>query len=155
MAIPERILRNLENLPCCRVDINRYRNLSIGLGEKVKNNCKDSRVEYYGKWEIGTYSAAWRIIKGGEFISGSKMLFENTDIETQGLVPLFEETLLSITELNEYDIRLKFSGNLIVDFFNCSSDDEFLHILNTDGSFWVLHFSGQWINGKSPVRRLR
>jgi hypothetical protein len=153
VAIPEKILRNLENLPCCRVDINGYRNLSIGLGKKIQNDCKNSRVEYYGEWEIGTYSAAWRIIKGGEFISGSKKLFDNADIETQSLIPLFDETLLSITELNEYDIGLKFSGNLFVDFLNCSNDDEFLHILNTDGNFWILYFSGQWICGKSPIRR--
>jgi hypothetical protein len=152
VIIPKEILIHLENLPCCRVDINRYKNLNIGLGEKVRNECMNSRVEYYGEWEIGTYNAAWRILKNGKFISGSKQQFDDTNIETQKIKLLFNEKFISIIELNEYDIRLIFSGNLIIDFFSCSNDDEFLHILNVDGNFWVLEFPNKWRQGKSSIR---
>ncbi|MDR1148290.1 MAG: hypothetical protein LBK66_06620 [Spirochaetaceae bacterium] len=152
MSIPNEILMTLQELPICRVEVDPYKNLHVGLGKKVKNLCKNSRVEYYGEWEIGTYISAWRIVKEGKLISGSRQIVEDTDIETQKIAPLFNEKFITMMELNEYDIRLIFSGDLIVDFFFCSDSDEFLHILGIGGDFWVSQFPNEWIYGKSPVR---
>jgi hypothetical protein len=155
MAIPSEILMTLQELPICRVEIDPYKNLHVGLGKKVKNQRKNSRVEYYGEWEIGTYISAWRIVKKGKLISGSRQIIEDTNLETQKIAPLFNEKFITMIELNEYDIRLIFSGDLIVDFFFCSDSDEFLHILGISGDFCVSQLPNKWICGKSLVRNIK
>jgi hypothetical protein len=37
MAIPNEILMTLREPPICRVEIDFYKNLHVGLGKKVKN----------------------------------------------------------------------------------------------------------------------
>jgi len=156
MYIPEEINKKLIGLPCSRIDIGSWKSLSVGLGDRYKNNNKNSRVEYYGEWELGTYNASWRFIKNKEIIFGSNNFIENNNaalsLSTLNLRPLLDEKLMTIKVLSEFDIRFEFSGNMIIDILNCfNDDDEVLHFLHIEGSFWTLLKNNQWENGKSPV----
>jgi hypothetical protein len=141
-------------LPCCRLDIGSDKSLSVGLGKKCPRKSRLSNVEYYGEWEFGTYNAAWRIMQHGEIVTGSCYL--NNETLKTNLELLFNEKLIRIRPLSEFDIRLDFSNDFGIDFFNCSStDDEFLHVLHIDGEFWELNNKGRWESGHSllPVKK--
>jgi len=155
--IPKEIISTLVGLPCCRVGIGggySKKTLSIGLGDKYKNTSKNSRVEYYGEWEFGTYNASWRFIKNNEIIFGYNNYIEGIDTATPNLEPLLNKKLIGIRALSEFDIRFEFSENMIIDILNCfTEDDDVLHFLHVEGFYWHLLGNNKWEGGKSPFVR--
>jgi hypothetical protein len=148
MIIPDELVRDIIMLPCCRFDIGNDKSLSIGLGKRCQRKSRLSKVEYYGEWEFGTYNAMWRIIQSGQIVIGSCDLNNG---ESNLKLP-FQEKLTKIIPLSEFDIRLHFTDNFMIDFFNCANiDDEVLHILHIDGNFWELNNKGGWTFGHSPL----
>jgi hypothetical protein len=148
MIIPDKLIKDIIMLPCCRFDVGNDKSLSIGLGRKCKQKSKLSKVEYYGEWEFGTYNAMWRVLQNGKIVIGSC----DSDKRKQGLRFIFQERLIKILPLSEFDVRLIFSNSVIIDFFNCTGiEDEFLHILHIDGNFWELNNKGDWSYGRSPL----
>jgi hypothetical protein len=153
MIIPDDIRKTLVNLPCCRLDIGAYNSLSIGLGKKYQNNHRNSRVNYYGEWEFGTYSSMWQFWKDEELIACSTSISDKNSENEKLALFLLDKTLYSIEALSETNVRFIFSNNLMIDFCKQVDDDEILHILHINGCYWELEPSGIWRQGKSPSKK--
>jgi hypothetical protein len=147
MIIPDKLISDLKNLPCCRIDIRNDKTMFIGLGEKCIKKNRLSLVEYYGEWELGTYNASWRILENNKILIGSYDENNNQNINN-----IIDERFLDIVPLSDFDVRVKFSNGLLVDFFNCShEDDEALHVLHINGNYWELNCKGLWTYGHSDL----
>ncbi|MCQ2579797.1 MAG: hypothetical protein MJ159_03775 [Treponemataceae bacterium] len=146
MSVLDNLKEELINQTICRVDFRKDKSLFIGLGDKnIKK--KKSCVSFYGTWEIGTYNASWRIIKDGKIFIASES--ENLAAEAREIISLPPYKLIGIYEPSVFDLRFIFSDNLIIDFFNSySEDDEFVHILKIDKTWWEKDNNGIWHKGK-------
>ena len=148
MNIIDNLRQEIINQQICRIDFRRDKSLFIGLGNKYPT-CRKA-VSFYGQWEIGTYNASWRIIKDGKILIASeseKLMAGEKEIV---LLPQFK--LEEINEPTPFDLSFVFSSNLKIDFFNCyTEDDEFIHVIKNDKTWWEKKQNGLWSKGKDDV----
>lgn len=148
MNILDNLRQELINQQICRIDFRRDKSLFIGLGNKYPTFRK--AVSFYGQWEIGTYNASWRIIKDGKILIASES--EKLIIEEKEIVSLPQFKLKEIDEPTPFDLSFVFSKNLKIDFLNCyTEDDEFVHVIKIDKTWWEKKQNGLWLKGKDDV----
>lgn len=148
------ILQDLESeiigQKLCRMDFRKDKSVSLGLGNRIQPRRKNTCVSFYGEWEVGSYNASWRILYNGEIAIASQS--ELLEYKAQEIQIDSDFILLKIQEITQYDIRFVFSNNLMVDFFNCyTEEDELFHVLKTDGTWWEKNCRGEWKKGKDEL----
>lgn len=145
LAIDAQVLKEVQLLfgkPVCRQRVGDGRSLSIGFGDKVfHSNPKKSDI-FYGEWEVGTYSAAWRIVSAGRVIIGSQDVFDSVDDFDRALQTVRLSHFEAIVQSTSMDIRLDLGLGLSVEFLCVSSsDDEMFHMF-APGNQYVEYVCG-------------
>lgn len=134
---------------CCRQRVGRKRSLSIGFGHPVPHFKDLAKDPYYGEWEIGTYSACWRIIRAGCVLCGSADVVDSIDELDDKLQGVTLGAVRAIDELTKFDIRVTLDNGVYIDFFCASSDDdEWFHVFGPDNIVVKVSSDG-WKIGKS------
>lgn len=144
------LLTDLIGLPCCRTHVGRGKSLSLGFGAKVYQNDPQLEVPYYGEWEIGTYRAAWRVMKNKRIVIGSGdpgTPDELTrDLEAHNLGGFSKIELLS-----DLDILVSLESGHTIQFIAAAHDLEepFFHIFMPGHMHLGLYAEGHWIHSRS------
>lgn len=133
---------------CWRKEIGEHRSLSLGFGCEVHRKTSfGERV--YGEWEAGTYSASWRVLRGGEVVCGSGDEIEGRVSVNHVLAAIEFGELLSIA-VPPGVVRLRFETGVVVEFFRVRSDSsEWFHVFCPANVFVELRGRGSWTVGPS------
>jgi hypothetical protein len=135
---------------CCSFKaVGEYKSLTIGFGDEVSRPTARNPLAVRSEWEIGTYTAAWRIVHGNEVLCGSMDPVDGNDeldLKVQGLQL---GAALRIEMVSQFDIRVVLSEQSYVEFICVSSDDdEILHIFGPDNFFSKYSIADGWtVNG--------
>lgn len=136
--------------PCCRKRIGRDRSLRIGFGLKVPHNKLGHLDDYYGEWEIGTYTASWRIYKGRNIFCGSKEPVDSNRELDEILQKVTFDSIVSIKDISPFDIQVKFNNEVCIDIMSSSSDDdEVFHVFGPLGKYIEYTVEQGWKVGRS------
>lgn len=137
----------------CRQRVGRGRSLSLGFGEKISHTKLSAVDQFYGAWEIGTYSSAWRVVRNKTIVCGSLDTVDSIDELDQRLRAIEIGAITSVEQLSDFDVRVSFDKNIRVEFLWSSiDDDECFHIFGP-GDLYVEFspFEGWKIgNSKAP-----
>lgn len=135
---------------CCRQRVGRMHSLSIGFGERIfhgKSNLPDT---FYGEWEIGTYSTAWRVIQNVKILCGSQDTDESISDLDERLNTIGLGRIIAVHAISRFDIRIAFDGDTIIDFLgSISDDDEIFHIFGPNNLYIEYSVCDGWKVGKS------
>ena len=129
-------INGLIGISCCRQRLGIKRSLSLGFGNKIPHDNSRLADSYYGEWEIGTYSAAWRVVYNGNVLCGSQDIIDSTlELEEQ-----FRQIQLGrisgVYLASKFDVRVEFDDGKKIDFLGASSDDdEMFHIFCPNGLY--------------------
>ncbi|HWV16076.1 MAG TPA: hypothetical protein VN030_11665 [Cellvibrio sp.] len=137
---------------CCRKRVGEFRSLSIGFGEKIPHVKSRAVDAFYGEWEIGTYSSAWRIVCEDKIICASMNLVDSSEELDQQLQSIFLGGVVSVEMTSLFDIRVNLDNGVFIDFICVSADDdEMFHIFGPDYRYVDFIAANGWGVGKSNV----
>ena len=137
---------------CCRKRVGRSRSLSVGFGNKVPHSKSMTVDSFYGEWEIGTYSSAWRVTDKGRIICGSSDVVDSVDELDERLQRIEFGSILGIETFSRFDIRVTLAHEICIDFICVSvEDDEIFHIFGPEKFFTEYTFAEGWKTGRSDV----
>ena len=92
--------------PCCRKNVGERKSLSLGFGRKIYNAPKMRGPAFYGEWEIGTYSCAWRVIKDNIVICGSTDPVDS-NVELDSMLNKIDfNCIIQISQYNSIDVHV-------------------------------------------------
>jgi len=137
--------------PCCRKRVGRHRSLSLGFGEKVFHT-KPMKDPFYGEWEIGTYSAPWRVIQDNLLVCGSLEDVESID-ELDAQIQIIEfGNISSVEMISCFDLRVILENNTYVEFLQVATgEDELVHIFGPNSLYCEYAINAGWKIGRSDV----
>lgn len=136
--------------PCCRKRVGHGRSLSIGFGEKVSHSKSKTVDTFYGEWEIGTYSSAWRIVSGNQIVCGSMNVVDSIEELDQELQNISLGAVVNIEAISPFDIRVNLDAGVFIDFIYASTDDdEMFHIFGPNSLYVEYKCADEWTVGKS------
>ena len=135
---------------CCRQRVGRMRSLSLGFGQKIPHGKSRLIDDFYGEWEIGTYTASWRVVREGVILCGSQDVVESlSDLDARLSKIKFGE-IEAINVISKFDIRLYFCERIHVDCIGAASDDdELLHIFCPEKLCIEYSIFGGWKVGEA------
>lgn len=137
-------LQGAINMPVCRLSVNSYKMLSIGVGRKEYHNDTSLVTDYYGEWEFGSYINSWRILKNDKIIIGRDNRFENKNELNDRVNSISFGSFQEITIRNGRDVILNFSDSVEVQFLKTiSDDDESFHIFCPNNIYIYLTAAGK------------
>jgi hypothetical protein len=144
---------------CCRVKIWSYESLSLGFGKKIVHNDPKLNDKYYGEWEIGTYSCAWRIRIQNIILLGSDEPAE-TNIRMDHINKLNRMAnkldfgrIVSLDSKSHFDIEIKFKSGLTIECFTCAKyKDERFHVFCPNNKSIIFDWDGKWKIGPSELK---
>lgn len=138
-------LASITGKRCSAKAVGEYKSLMIGFGDEVSRPTARNALAVRSEWEIGTYTAAWRIVHGNEVLCGSMDPVDGNDeldLKVQGLQL---GAALKIEMTSRFDIRVVLSEQSYVEFICASSDDdEILHIFGPDNFFAKYSVADGW-----------
>jgi hypothetical protein len=142
----------LIGLQCCRQRVGRGGSLSVGFGDRVPHSKRNTVDSFYGEWEVGTYSSAWRIAQHGRIVCGSMDAVHSIE-KLDGLLQTVKlGAAMAIEALSEFDIRILLYEGVHIDFMCASNDeDEMFHIFGPGSTYVEYKCLGGWKVGKSDV----
>lgn len=146
----ENLLSNIKNKPCCRQRVGAWKSLSLGFGTKIFHE-KNLIDPYYGEWEIGTYSSAWRIIKDDDIAIGSRQASDSVVELNDMLQSIRFGHILNIQNMSKFDIRVLFDNNLMIEFLKMSNDrddEAIFHVFGPE-NLYIEYKNRTWVIGKS------
>jgi hypothetical protein len=136
---------SLAGKPCRSKVVGEYKSLALGFGEEVSRPTARNPLAVRSEWEIGTYTAAWRIVHGNEVLCGSMDPVDGNDdldLKVQGLQL---GVAVKIEMTSRFDIRVVLSGESYVEFICASSDDdEIFHIFGPENFFAKYSLADGW-----------
>lgn len=127
-----------------------YRSLTLGFGEKVEVlNFKKKPVEQ-SEWRLGTYIAAWRIIRHGEIVCGNMDPVNSNSELDKKVLKINLGSLLFIEMLSKFEIRVGLDNDVCIDFIAATDyDDDIFHIFCPDHIFVSYKCAKGWHIGRS------
>ena len=146
--IPHEVEREMNSIlgqVCCRQHVGNDGSLFLGFGGIFFT--KTSRGEApHGKWEVGTYRSAWRIVENQSIICGSKEAIDSVEELRPFVGKLEGATCAKISMLTEFDVRVEFGKELSVDFMAaCGDGDEVFHAFLAQGQVASFSSVGGWV----------
>jgi hypothetical protein len=122
----------------------------VGFGEKVPHSKPKTADTFYGEWELGTYSAAWRVIREGRVVCGSLDVVDSIDELDERLQAIRLGAVIAVEEQSQFEIRVKLDDGVFIDFICASAeDDEMFHIFGPESLYVEYTCPGGWKVGKS------
>lgn len=153
IEIPNAILLKFKDLigqPCCRQRIGRFRSISLGFGKKIPHGSLNRADYYYGEWELGSYRAAWRLVRDKVILCASGDLVDSLYELDENLQRIELDSIKQIEQVSEFDFCIYFSNGIRLEFFTVTSDDdEILHLFCPDGSHLSYSLEGRWQIGRA------
>lgn len=153
LTLDDVVVKNIINLigkVCCRQRIGRGRSLSIGFGERVFHGKSNMPDDFYGEWEIGTYTASWRVVQKDIILCGSQDVVDEDAELDQLLNTILLGRVAAITNIGKLDIRVDMDNGIHIDFLGCSTeDDEMFHIFGPENLYIEYSVKEAWKIGKS------
>ncbi len=136
---------------CCYQEVGEYRSLKLGFGMRIETQgLRGKRVR--SEWNIGTYNSAWRVVSHGEILCGSMTPVDDNAEHNELLESIQFGAFVGLEMLSPFDIRLKTSNGVDVEFMSASSRDaEDFHIIGIDHSVLNYHYKTGWLLGNSLV----
>jgi hypothetical protein len=127
------VIFELKGRRCCCQRVGEHKSLWLGFGEKMNRSKMRVRDPFFGEWQIGTYTAAWRIVRNDQILLGSRSPVDSSadlDAELQkiqfGPVELIEVT-------SRFCVRVHLEGCVYIDFIAVSNvDSDMFFILKPD-----------------------
>ena len=134
---------------CCRQRVGQARSLTIGFGNPVFHKKKIHLVdEFRGEWEIGTYSADWRVVRKAVQLCSRNDVIESSLIELDEKLNRIQlGAILSLEFVSEQHIRAQLTDEVSVDFLAPHGEDEddaFFHVFAPDDIFIAYSLSQGW-----------
>jgi hypothetical protein len=108
---------------CCKKRVWSFKSLTLGFGKKVYHG-KKLVDDFYGEWEIQTYCYAWRVIKNGKILCGSRDAVDHVDELTAVLKRIKFGRIILLEKLTNFDVRIVFDTGIAVDFLAAVSDKD-------------------------------
>lgn len=141
----QNLLIGLTGKACCRQRVGRGRSLSLGFGEKIPHGRTRLVDGFYGEWEIGTYSAAWRIISDEKLLCGSQDVVDNLEELDKRLGEITIGRIESVCLVSKFDVRVNLDKGMHIDFLGAGSEgDEIFHIFLPDGQCLAYSVQSGW-----------
>jgi hypothetical protein len=152
-VVAGKLLEKIIGKECCYLEVGEYRSLSLGFGMRVETQgLRGRRVR--SEWNIGTYNSAWRVVSHGEILCGSMTPVDDNAEHNALLESIQFGAFVGLELLSPFDIRLKTSNGVDVEFMSASSrDEEDFHIIGVDHSVLTYHYKTGWklVNGLIPT----
>lgn len=152
-TLDSKVSKNIVNLigkECCRQRVGRSRSLSIGFGGKRLHGKANQPDNFYGEWEIGTYTASWRIVQEERILCGSQDVVDSLSELDQILNTIQFGRIVAIKVLGKLDICVEMDSGIHIDFLGCiSEDDEIFHVFGPDNLYIEYSIKETWKIGKS------
>jgi hypothetical protein len=152
----EKLTSPIIGMPCCRVAVGEHKSFSVGFGASVKNTGKLPGPRFYGEYEMGTYSAFWRIEKQKETIFCKSDDFGQLDVRDSLSNMLSGLTFSHLEVEARAKLILYLSGDrrLIFDGTSCDREDEIFHIFLPNSEYLEYSWERGWRVGpaKGPWR---
>jgi hypothetical protein len=146
------VLAPLFGKACCRQRVGKMRSLSLGFGPKVKHGKSGLSDDFYGEWEVGTYSGSWRVVRDGRVVCGSTEVVDSLEELDGRIRSIVFGRLAAIEMVSKLDIRLVFEDGTHIDILATSSEgDELFHVFCPDHMFVEYTAPGIWKLGKSNL----
>jgi hypothetical protein len=137
---------------CCRQRVGQGGSLSLGFGDKIPHSKRKTVDPFYGEWEIGTYSSAWRIIQHGQILCGSLDAEDSIEKLDGFLQTIKLGAVVAVEAISEFDIRIILNGGVHIDFMRASNDDdEMFHIFGPKSIYVEYKSLGGWKVGRSDT----
>jgi hypothetical protein len=139
-------LASLVGKPCSAKWVGEYKSLAMGFGRDFPKPTSRNPLAVQYEWEMGTYTAAWRVVKDKKVVCGSMDLVDgNAELDNK-LQELNLGSVVRIEMISGFDIRVVLTGQSCVEFICASSDDdEIFHISGPDHFFAKYSFAGGWV----------
>lgn len=145
----QEIVEKLVGKPCCRKQVGRNRSLSLGFGDRIQHKTVLTDG-FYGEWEVGTYSCAWRIVKEGKVLCGSQDAVDSIDDLNIAVDRIELSRFSSLRQFTDLDVRVDFDNGIAVDFLATISDeDECFHVFCPEKLVIVFSAADGWRIGPS------
>lgn len=143
------LVEQIAGKTCSRKEVGRKRSLSLGFGDEVRSGITLNQ-KVYRQWEVGTYRSAWRVIRGGIVLCGSQDAVGSIDELNGALAVLDLGRFVSLHQVADLDVRIKFDTGISVDFLTAISDeDECFHIFCPGERYIEFSVRGGWKTGPS------
>lgn len=147
------VVSGLLGSTCCRQRVGRSRSLSLGFGKKTPHGNSRLVDDYYGEWEIGTFSAAWRVISNGTILCGSQDVVDSLSELDERIEKIQFGQIRSISLASQFDVRVTFDEMYIEFLATASEQDEIFHIFCPQNLCVEYSIAGGWSAGKSDKAR--
>jgi hypothetical protein len=142
------IVEKIVGQPCVRKEVGSLRSISLGFGEESTEPRR--RKRRYRLWEIGTYSADWRILDGATVALAKRFSPDVGELDAS-LASLHLGRFASIEQLSKSAVRMNLDNGFAVEFFgDPGDDDEYFHIFCPHDVYIVFSDKG-WQLGRSDV----
>ncbi|WP_076350452.1 hypothetical protein [Paludisphaera borealis] len=134
---------------CCHQHISKDRSLSLGFGDVVRHTSAIADADH-GKWEVGTYYSSWRILRGKQIVCGSQDTVDSIDALREAMNSVKWGSCTSIRQLTDFDVRVEFDNDVVVDFLATISDeDEVFHLFCPNKIVVAFSITDGWRAGPS------
>ncbi|TFF18254.1 hypothetical protein E3C22_22135 [Jiella endophytica] len=146
----QELLGDLAGHRCSRKRAGNDRSMSIGFGELSSHPIRSEPSQFYANWEVGTFSAAWRVVKGEKIILGSMSPVDNAGEINERFNQVSIGGVERIEQISKYDISVLCEENIRVDFL-CASDyqDDMFHVFAPDNLYIGYSVFYGWRHGPS------
>jgi hypothetical protein len=146
----QRLIEELRGEVCCRQHIGNDRSLFLRFGEVYRYTAGKSKEAERGKWDIGVYRCAWRIVRGSQILLGSRDAVDSVDDLRKVAATIEWGCFAGIRQLNEFDLRVEFDSGVVADILATTSDgDEVAHIFFPDNMVACFYVGYGWLCGPS------
>lgn len=138
-------LANLSGQACWRQRVGRARSLSLGFGKKIPHG-RDRMVDRFdAEWELGTYTATWRIVRAEKILCGSHEVVDSLAELNECVGRLKIGRIGAVSMISKFDIRVALDNDMHIDFLGAGSgDDEIFHVFCPDGQYLAYSITCGW-----------
>jgi len=141
------LLEPLTGLDCGLVSLNYGGSVMVHLGQLIPYDDPRLAGITHGYWQISAHSASWRILRETTVITGE---YDDEPVVAAALALFAKESCVGVDFLGESsDIRLRFSNQLSIEFFEVSGSETAWAVLSPD--FTASVGPGRsWTSGELP-----
>jgi hypothetical protein len=146
----QKALHGLLGKPCCRRRVGRSRSLALGFGERLVHSKTHLPDTFYGEWELGSYTASWRVLRGQRVVCGSNDAVASIEELNARIQGIDIGSVTALRMLSTLDVRVELDTGLSVDFLDATSDDdESFHVFGPEHLYVEFSQATGWKVGVS------
>ncbi len=125
-VIPQDVLaqtKEIFGMPCCTQRVCSDGALKLGFGDCMKKLIRGREI-LSGRWNLVTYTCAWRVVRDGRVVCGSQDLDNSPEQLQRTLSQIHQIPFVSMCHLSSLDVRIQLAMNVSVDILCTMSDDD-------------------------------